>query len=51
MILKLVVLSLLSLYIYFCMIYSVLDRPSSAAVIVWLPCLCLMLRPALCFLQ
>ena len=26
-----------SLYIYFCMIYSVLDWPSNAAVIVWLP--------------
>ena len=31
------------------MIYSVLDEHSSAAVIVWLPCVCLMLRPALCF--
>ena len=36
-------IGVLYLYIYFCMIYNV----SSAAVIVWLPCLCLMLRPAL----
>ena len=34
-------IDVLALYIYFCMIYIVLEWPYSAAVIVWLPCLCL----------
>ena len=33
----------------FCMTCGILDWPSSTAVIIWLPCLCLMLRPVLFF--